>query len=286
MNTIDLAYRKYILQILREGAPQEDRTGTGTIATFGTVLEHDCSNGLAQIQVRSVSPRIAFEELMWMLRGQVDVKFLQDKNIKIWDGNTTREALDKYGKQHIAENTIGKGYSYQFRNFGGVDQLKNVIEGIKVNPLSRRHYINLWNPAELVDMALEPCHLGYNFVFANDKLHLMQYKRSDDAVLGQPTNIMFANMFLGLVCAYTGLEMGKIKTVSANSHIYVNHVNAVHKMLAVDSLELQNCPRIDWKINKNINSFDDLLSVEWDDIEITKPKSILKFTREDLPMAV
>jgi thymidylate synthase len=286
MNKIDLAYRKYLFEILANGEKIDDRTGVGAITTFGTVLEHDCQDGLAQIQVRSSAPRIAFEELMWMLKGQTDVGILQDKNIHIWDGNTTREALDSYGKTHIETNSIGRGYSYQFRNFGGVDQLKTVIEGIKNNPTSRRHVINLWNPAELKDMALEPCHLMYNFVFANNKLHLMQYKRSDDAVLGQPTNIMFANFFLGLVCAYTKIPMGKIKTVSANSHIYSNHVDAVHKMLAVDTLLLQNCPKIDWKITKEINSFDDILSVEWSDIEITKAKPILKFSKEDLPMAV
>lgn len=267
----------------------EDRTGVGTVAMFNLNLECDMSDGeFPIIESRRVALRIAFEELMWMLRGQTDVSILQEKDIHIWDGNTTREALDKYGKQHIKENTIGKGYSYQFRNFNGVDQLKNVIEGIKRNPSSRRHVISLWNPSDLNDMSLEPCHVMYTFTKVGNTLNLHQQQRSADCLLGIPTNMMFAGLFLMLVCKYTGLKIGSVANTSVNAHIYNNHIKATEKMLDnwYNNVSFPHESKTRVSINKDINTFDDLLATQWEDIEVSGYNPVMKLTREELPMAV
>jgi dihydrofolate reductase/thymidylate synthase len=263
-----------------------DRTGVGTAAEFSTKFLVDLSTGiLPQLTIRSgVSPRVAFKELMWMLRGQTDVSILQEDDIHIWDGNTTAEALASYGKSHITPNTIGKGYSYQFRNFNGVDQLKNVVEGIKKNPSSRRWVINLWTPVDLNDMALEPCHYCYVFQYIDGKLHLEQHLRSNDLVLGAPTNILFASFFLILVAAYAKLPVGYVSSNATNLHIYCNHEEAA-RMMYDEYMFADILPEPKFTFNKNLETFEDFLSVEYSDFTIDKVKSRLKIPKSLLLMA-
>lgn len=288
----DLQHLHLIQKIRRDGTVSSDRTGTGTMKLFGQNIYIDASDGyLPLFRGRMISARIAFEEMMWMLRGETDVAKLQEKNIKIWDGNTTREALDSYGKHHIKENTIGKGYGHQFRNFNGVDQLWEVISEIKKNPNGRRHVINLWNPADFNDMVLHPCHLLYEFMVQDDVINIHQHIRSNDVVLGQPFNIIFATMFLGLVAKLLNYKMGTVWQSITDAHVYSNHFDGVDKLFSeIEGREdewislMRKTPT--WKINKDINTFEDMLETQWEDIEISNYDYLTKLGRKDFPMAV
>lgn len=288
----DEQYLEITRRIRRNGVISTDRTGVGTIKLFSEKIRVDVSNGyLPALRSRRVPPRIAFEELMWMLRGETDVSILQNKNIHIWDGNTTREYLDSYGKHHIEENTIGKGYGYQFRNFGGVDQLSNVVESLTNDPNGRRHMINLWNPADFDDMALPPCHYGYNFVVTGNRLNLKQNIRSNDFGLGTSVNIMFATFFLGIMAKLVGLKMGEVVLDADDAHIYLNHIDALN------AVEYEIRTRTDewhsiistqpmWTINKEFNTLEEMLTLSWDDITISDYSYLTTIGRNEMPMAV
>jgi thymidylate synthase len=185
---------------------------------------------LPALNLRRVYPRTAFYELLWMLRGSTDANELKKKGIRIWDGNTSREFLDARGLTHLREGFIGEGYGKQFRDFGGVDQLLNVIDSITNDPNGRRHIISLWNPAELDKTALPPCHLLYNFMVEDNKLHLKFFQRSGDLILGCPMNMMFAGFFLTLMADMANLRVGKLAHSITDCHVYANHLDAAQEL--------------------------------------------------------
>jgi thymidylate synthase len=298
-DSFDKQFSDSLNRVLRTGSNSDDRTGVGNKKVVNHSFENKIGSpfgdeyNLPLLRLRKISARIAFEELMWMLRGSTDVKDLQDKNIHIWDGNSSREYLDSIGKHHIKENTIGKAYGYQMRNFNGVDQLKNVFDGLCSNPVGRRHLISFWNPADFKDMALEPCHYSYNFVVENSPVgnvvNLVQTIRSNDVLLGNPTNVVFASFFLAIMAKATGMIAGTVYTNAADFHIYKNHLHHAKILALPDILEMaENYPTQHFVINKDLNTLDDVLSLEYSDIEFTSDKYeyVFNWGRKDLPMAV
>jgi len=270
--------------------------------TYGMYVNSKHRYNFPLLTIRNTSPRIAFWELLWMLNGNTDVSFLQDKGIHIWDGNSTKEYLANYGKSHIKPNTIGKGYGHQFRDFNGIDQLANTFDSLKNDPFGRRHMINLWNPADFDDMALHPCHYCYTFDVEFDEiegeyvLNLHQSIRSNDAVLGSPYNKMFATFFLVFMAEALGYKVGKLATTITNFHIYQNHMPVVKKMLEVKDLERfsNDTPKAYLSVEKELKSLDDILTLTEDDITIERiinnrngdTSPFFRFNKTDLPMAV
>lgn len=285
--TYDTQFKEAIRQVLYTGTPSEDRTGTGTIKTFDYNFNVDLSCDepdtyyIPILTLRKVFPRVAFEELLWMLRGDTNVNNLQKKKIHIWDLNSSREYLDSVGKYHINDNHIGRAYGYQMRNFNNVDQLENCYNSIMNTPNSRRHVISFWNPADLKDMALEPCHYAYNFMVEGKKLHLKFTMRSNDLILGQPTNIMFATFWLTLFAKALNLEVGKVACSVTDMHIYNNHVD-----VAKELLDKEEYPMAKFKINKDIRCLSDILyNLTWEDIEIVDYVSNPSIPKERLIMS-
>ena len=172
-----------------------------------------------------------------MLSGSCDTRVLKEKNVNIWDGNSSREFLDNVGLTHIREGFIGKGYGHQFRNFNGVDQLVDVAHKLAHTPNDRRMLINLWNPADLNEMALPPCHLMYQFITTGDKLNLSFYQRSSDFVLAGNHNFLFASMFLHFFADLFGYEAGVVTHNIGDCHIYENHIEAAEEMISRDAID-------------------------------------------------
>lgn len=287
-DSFDMQYAHCLKKIITEGFEvKDDRTGVGTKKIFMTTFRMDVSdNKVPLLRLRKIGPRIGFRECQWMMSGDTDVTTLQNDNIHIWDGNTSLEGLRKNGKSHIKTNTIGKGYSHQFRNFNGVDQLTEVINGIEKDPYGRRHLINLWNPADLDDMALPPCHYIYSFYVAGDRLYLHQHMRSGDMILGIPTNVIFATTMLKLVAAKVGLKPFEVVTTIDDAHIYLNHMDCARDLLgAVKDLNLLELPTMDFG-EISINSIEDMCTLPWNQGYIQNYKPLLNFTKDDIPMAV
>lgn len=273
-NSYDTQYQEALKRVREHGTLSVDRTGTGTIKVFDVNFNVDLSNtdkdvfNLPATTLRKVFPRIPFEELMWMLRGQTDVTILQNKNIHIWDLNSTREFLDSNNLHYIKENHIGKAYGWQMRNFNGIDQLVECYNSIRDNPTSRRHLISFWNASDLNEMALPPCHYVYNFMVEGDKLHLKYNLRSNDGILGQPTNAIFAALWLTIFAKALGYKVGNLATSITDFHVYTNHTDALNTMLDREPQDMAK-----FKINKDLNSLDDILALEWEDIEMVSYES-------------
>ena len=199
------------------------------------------------------------EELLWFIRGETNSKTLADRGVHIWDGNTTREFLDARGLDY-PEGEIGPGYGFQWRNWGGdykkwletgertgIDQLANLIEGIKTNPNSRRHILSSWNVEQLDQMALPPCHMTAQFIVHGDHLSCTMYQRSCDYFLGVPFNIASYSLLTHLIAHYTGLKPGRFHWFGGDVHLYKNHTNQAFEQInrtpsAFPTLELYNMP--------------------------------------------
>lgn len=212
-NSPDLQLLNILEDILINGDHKKSgRTEETTISTFGQKMRFDLSESFPLFTSKKVFIRGVFEELMWMLRGQVDVKILQDKKVFIWDGNM------------LEDGTIGKGYGYQWRN-GVIDQVEELRKSLKNNPDSRRHIVSAWNHNELSEMALPPCHALYQFYVSNDgKLSCQLYQRSADMFLGVPFNVAFYSMLTHLLATELNLGVGEFIWVGGDCHIYDNHI--------------------------------------------------------------
>jgi thymidylate synthase len=281
VTNFDRCYFDLIRGVYEYGVETEDRTSVGkSIQSFGhtmshTYIKHGEFYTMPFTQLRTFGPKLSFEEWKWMMSGSTDVTELQDKGIHIWDGNSTREFLDSRGLDHVPDNHIGKAYGYQFRHLPDNDQIAKLVHDLKHNPASRRHIVTVWNPEYLSEMALEPCSHTYNFVVIDGKLNLMQHMRSTDIIFGLPYNWSFGAYFLLALCKLTGLEPGEHMITMANAHIYDNQVGIVEEMMAHEYNEMRNprpgneSPTVPMaKINKIIMSLDDMLNLEYSDIEI------------------
>ena len=195
-------YIDLVKDIIKRGNRKDDRTGVGTLSTFGNIMRFDLSQTFPLITTKRVFWKGVVEELLWFLRGSTDGRLLSEKGVKIWDGNGSREFLDNMGFYDRREGDLGPVYGFQWRNFGakykdcdtdysgkGVDQIQQVIDQIKSNPDSRRHIVNAWNVSDIPSMALPPCHVLFQFYVNDGKLSCLLYQRSCDIGLGVPFNI-------------------------------------------------------------------------------------------------
>jgi thymidylate synthase len=216
------------------GDVKSDRTGTGTYSIFGAQLRYDLNQGFPLITTKKVHWHSVRTELLWMLRGDTNVKWLQDHGVTIWD---------EWANQH---GELGPVYGRQWRAFGSppfhcVDQITNVIEEIKVNPDSRRLIVTAWNPLDVPFSALPPCHMMFQFYVNDGKLSCQVYQRSCDMFLGVPFNIASYALLTHLVAAHCGLDVGDLIWTGGDCHIYANHVNQVITQVRRDPYPFPTC---------------------------------------------
>lgn len=240
--------------ILDNGTQKGDRTGTGTISTFGYQMRFDLQKGFPLVTTKKLHTKSIIHELLWFLNGDTNVKYLQDNGVRIWN-----EWADEDGD-------LGPIYGKQWRSWPladgtAVDQISNVIDEIKKNPNSRRLIVSAWNVSELEDMALPPCHCLFQFYVANGKLSCQLYQRSADSFLGVPFNIASYALLTMMVAQVCGLEPGEFVHTLGDAHIYLNHVEQVKLQL---TREPQPLPTM--HINPKVSSIFDFT---YDDFTLT-----------------
>jgi len=259
MNKIDLHYQNLLSDILENGEEKEDRTGTGTISVFGRQLRHDMSEGFPILTTKKMAIKSIMTELKWFLKGRTDLRYLLQNNCHIWTGDaysvyerTHHWELEdpeydvKEFEQKILEDddfsklwgNLGFIYGKQWRDFNGVDQIKDLIYNIKNDPTSRRLMVNAWNVSDLIYMKLPPCHYGFQCYVNNGKLSLMWNQRSVDTFLGLPFNITSYATLLLLLCKETNLEPGDLICNLGDVHIYKNHIEQCKEQVSRDPYEL------------------------------------------------
>ena len=223
MKNIETQYRSLIKELL--DAPfKPDRTGTGTYSLFGKTLEHDMSAGFPLLLSKKVSFKAAKFELLWILQGRTDMEYLRENGINYWD--------DDYKRSGRTDGTLGPVYGKQWRNFNGVDQLQRIIIGIMTRPESRRLIVNAWNPSELHQMALPPCHYGFQVYINDNKLDLMWQQRSADVFLGLPYDIAMYGLLLELLAKGAGYKPGRLIAQLGDCHLYSNHREQSKELLS------------------------------------------------------
>lgn len=218
-------YHDLCRHILDHGVVKEDRTGTGTTSVFGYQMRFDLQEGFPLITTKKLHIRSIIHELLWFISGETNVRYLQENGVRIWN-----EWADEDGN-------LGPVYGSQWRSFprpdgSSVDQLAQVIEQIKTNPDSRRLIVSAWNPGQLDEMALPPCHLLFQFYVADGKLSCQLYQRSADTFLGVPFNIASYALLTHMVAHVTGLEVGDFVHTLGDAHIYHNHLEQVELQLS------------------------------------------------------
>jgi len=212
--------------ILCQGSEKEDRTGTGTLSTFGYQMRFNLQEGFPLLTTKKLHFKSIVYELLWMLRGDTNIKYLNDHGVKIWNewANEKGDLGPVYGKQWRSWNQ--RPYTDE------IDQIGRVINDIKLNPYSRRHIITAWNPAEVEEAALPPCHLLFQFYVNEGKLSCQMYQRSADVFLGVPFNIASYALLTHMVAHVTGLEVGDFVHTFGDVHIYKNHIEQVKLQLS------------------------------------------------------
>lgn len=206
--------------ILKHGTPSDDRTGTGTLSVFGLSMRYDLADGFPLVTTKRVHLKSVIHELLWFLSGDTNIGYLKAKGVSIWD-----EWADETGD-------LGPVYGKQWRNFGGVDQIATLVEQIKTTPDSRRLIVSAWNPADVPDMALPPCHTLWQVRVLAGKLHLQLYQRSADMFLGVPFNIASYALLQMMLARICGLEPGTFVHTMGDAHIYSNHMEQVQTQLS------------------------------------------------------
>jgi thymidylate synthase len=224
-------YLDFLRHILKHGVQKTDRTGVGTISAFGYQMRFNLENQFPLITTKKVHWKSVVYELLWFLKGETNVKFLQDNGVRIWN-----EWADEKGD-------LGPVYGKQWRRWATatgaeIDQISLLVESIKNNPDSRRHILNAWNVGELDKMALPPCHLLCQFYVANGKLSCQLYQRSADAFLGVPFNIASYSLLTYMLAQQCELMPGEFIWTGGDSHIYVNHLEQVEEQLSRTPYEL------------------------------------------------
>ncbi|MDR0419006.1 MAG: thymidylate synthase [Prevotellaceae bacterium] len=238
-------YLGLLNHILDNGIKKTDRTGTGTISIFGYQMRFDLQKGFPLLTTKKVHLKSIIYELLWFLKGDTNIKYLNDNGVTIWD-----EWAD-------AKGDLGHIYGYQWRSWPTpdgkhIDQVTQVLDSIKNSPDSRRHIVSAWNVGELDKMALAPCHALFQFYVADGKLSCQLYQRSADTFLGVPFNIASYAILTMMIAQVTGLQVGDFVHTFGDAHIYVNHLEQV-------KTQLQRKPRIlpTMKINPDVKSIFD-----------------------------
>ena len=272
-------YLNLLKQIMDQGIDKSDRTGVGTRSIFGAQLRFNLSKGFPLLTTKIVFLKGIIHELIWFIKGDTNLKYLVERGVKIWnewpyqkylEANDLVKEYPKYSEQWSKKmeeyiekikndeefskkwGDLGPIYGKQWRDFGGIDQLKDIIERIKSNPNDRRMIVSAWNPPEIPSMSLPPCHCFYQFYVAQGKLSLLMYQRSCDTFLGVPFNIASYSLLLMMVSKVTNLEPGEFIHVLGDTHIYSNHFEQVKEQLTRDTRELPNM-----KIKKEIKNIED-----------------------------
>lgn len=236
LNLEEVSYLNLINKIFVKGELRETRNAT-TRSLFGEKLEFDISNSIPFITTKKLAWKTIIKELLWFLSGSTDNKKLQEQNVKIWNGNATREFMDKIGFLNREENDLGPIYGHQWRHFNakykdqntdytnqGIDQIKQVLELLKNDPMSRRILLSAWNPSQLSEMNLPPCHMMAQFyVSADKKLSCQMYQRSADVGLGLPFNIASYAVLTNILAKLSNLTPNKLIIVLGDAHIYSSH---------------------------------------------------------------
>lgn len=241
-------YLDLLRNILENGEKKDDRTGVGTISLFGTQTRYNLNDGFPLLTTKKVHLKSIIHELLWFLKGDTNIKYLQDNGVRIWN-----EWADENGD-------LGPVYGKQWRNFNGVDQITNVINTLKTNPNSRRIIVSAWNPQDVDKMALPPCHTMFQFFVINNKLSCQLYQRSADCFLGVPFNIASYALLTMMVAQVCDLELGDFVHTTGDTHIYLNHLEQVNLQLTREPYPL---PKM--KINKDKK---DIFSFEYEDFEL------------------
>lgn len=246
-------YLNLLNRILTEGTQKGDRTGTGTLSIFGHQMRFDLRDGFPLLTTKKLHLKSIIYELLWFLRGDTNVHYLQEHGVRIWN-----EWADENGE-------LGPVYGHQWRSWpdykgGTIDQIKNVVEMIKHDPDSRRMLVTAWNPAEVEDMALPPCHCLFQFYVADGRLSLQLYQRSADSFLGVPFNIASYALLLQMIAQVTGLEAGEFIHTTGDTHLYLNHLEQAKLQLTREPRPL---PKM--KINPDVK---DIFDFKYEDFEL------------------
>lgn len=244
VNMEEMQYLDLVRSIIETGTVKGDRTGTGTLSLFGAQSRWNLREHFPLLTTKKVYWRGVVEELLWMIRGCTDSKELSKRKVRIWDGNGSREFLDKMGFTDRETGDLGPVYGFQWRHFGapytkhnddysgkGVDQLADIIDLIKNNPTSRRILMCAWNAADLKEMALPPCHVLCQFYVANGELSCQMYQRSCDLGLGVPFNIASYSLLTYMLAHICGLKPGDFIHSMGDAHVYSNHVEPLKEQL-------------------------------------------------------
>lgn len=246
-------YLSLLERILNEGHQKGDRTGTGTLSVFGHQMRYDLQDGFPLLTTKKLHLKSIIYELLWFLRGDTNVRWLQAHGVRIWN-----EWADENGD-------LGPVYGHQWRSWpdyrgGTIDQIAQVEEMIKRNPNSRRMLVTAWNPAEVEDMALPPCHCLFQFYVADGRLSLQLYQRSADTFLGVPFNIASYALLLQMMAQVTGLQPGEFVHTTGDTHLYLNHLEQAR-------LQLSRTPRPlpTMRINPDVKSIFDF---RYEDFEL------------------
>ena len=246
-------YLNLLNRILNEGVKKTDRTGTGTMSVFGNQMRFNMADGFPLLTTKKLHLKSIIYELLWFLRGDTNVKYLQEHGVRIWN-----EWADENGD-------LGPVYGHQWRswpdyNGGTIDQIQNVLDMIRNHPDSRRMIVSAWNPAEVEQMALPPCHCLFQFYVADGKLSLQLYQRSADTFLGVPFNIASYALLLQMMAQVTGLEPGEFIHTTGDTHLYLNHLEQARLQLTRTPRPL---PRM--KLNPDVHN---LFDFKYEDFQL------------------
>jgi thymidylate synthase len=246
-------YHDLLRHILKNGSRKEDRTGTGTLSCFGYQMRFDLSEGFPLLTTKKVHMRSIIHELLWFLKGDTNIKYLRENGVSIWD-----EWADEDGN-------LGPVYGYQWRSWPGhgsesIDQISEVVNTIRSNPDSRRLIVSAWNPADIPQMALPPCHCLFQFYVANGKLSCQLYQRSADTFLGVPFNIASYALLTLMIAQVCDLQLGEFIHSFGDVHLYTNHLEQVELQLSRD---IRPLPQM--HLNRDIK---DLFAFRYEDFNL------------------
>lgn len=255
---LEQPYLDLMRTVLEQGVDRNDRTGTGTRSIFGHQMRFDLSRGFPLLTTKKLHLRSIIHELLWFLKGDTNIGYLQENGVRIWD-----EWADENGD-------LGPVYGYQWRSWpspkgGSVDQIANVLEQIRNNPQSRRLIVSAWNPAQVDEMKLPPCHCLFQFYVANGRLSCQLYQRSADIFLGVPFNIASYALLLSMVAHVTGLKPGEFIHTLGDAHLYSNHLEQAKEQLTRTPLA---APKL--TLNQQVTR---LFDFTFDDIQISEYES-------------
>ncbi len=246
-------YLDLMRHVRNNGVEKSDRTGTGTLSVFGYQMRFDLSDGFPLVTTKKLHLRSIIHELLWFIKGDTNIRYLNDNNVSIWD-----EWADEHGD-------LGPVYGYQWRSWptpsgGHIDQISQLLQQIKQNPDSRRHIVSAWNVANVNDMALPPCHTLFQFYIAEGKLSCQLYQRSADIFLGVPFNIASYALLTMMIAQVCRLEAGEFIHTFGDAHLYTNHLDQTDLQLSRQPLPLPTM-----KLNASIES---LFDFTFDDFQL------------------